>query len=47
MHGGKSPGGPVGNQYALKHGLRTKSAIEEQKRINQLLRECKDLIEEI
>jgi hypothetical protein len=47
MHGGPNPGGPVGNQYALKHGFRTKRAIAERKMISQLLRDSRRLIEEI
>ena len=47
MHGGKSPGAPVGNQYALKHGLRTKTAIAERQMISRLLRESSDLMNEI
>ena len=47
MHGGKSPGAPVGNQYALKHGLRTKTAIAERQMISRLLRESYDLMNEI
>ena len=47
MHGGKSPGGPVGNQHALKHGLRTKEAIAQRKKINKLLKDCSKLIDEV
>ena len=47
MHGGTNPGGPVGNQYALKHGLRTKTAITERRMITKLLKESTKLIEEI
>jgi hypothetical protein len=47
MHGGMSPGGPVGNQHALKHGLRTQKAILERRAITQLLKDCQDLIEEV
>ena len=46
MHGGTNPGGPFGNQHALKHGLRTKRAIAERKMINHLLKESSKLIEE-
>jgi hypothetical protein len=46
MHGGTNPGGPFGNQYALKHGLRTKKAIVEQQMISRLLRESKKSIED-
>ncbi len=47
MHGGTSPGGPVGNQHALKHGRRTKKAIAERKMISRLLRESKKMIKEM
>lgn len=47
MHGGTNPGGPYGNQHALKHGLRTKRAIAERKMISQLLKDSSKLIEEI
>ena len=47
MHGGKSPGGPIGNQHALKHGLRTRKAIAERKMISRLLKESKELIKKI
>jgi uncharacterized protein YjcR len=44
MHGGAAgSGAPIGNTNALKHGLYTKQAIEKQKRINELLRECRKL----
>ena len=47
MHGGLSSGGPVGNQHALKHGLRTKKATEEKRMMGQRLRDCRELIEEV
>jgi len=48
MHGGaKGSGAPRGNQNAFKHGFYTKQAIEERKKLRQLIREAKRLIEEI
>ncbi len=48
MHGGaKGSGAPRGNQNALKHGHYTKQAIEERKKLRQLIREAERLIEEI
>ena len=46
MHGGaKGSGAPVGNQNALKHGMFTKETKELNRRINELLRESKELID--
>ena len=42
-----NPGGPVGNQHALKHGHRTKKAIAERKLISELLRGSRKMIEVI
>ena len=48
MHGGaKGSGAPRGNQNALKHGLYTKRAIEERKKLRRLIRDAESLIEEI
>jgi hypothetical protein len=33
MHGGKSPGAPVGNANALKHGLYTAHATAERRKL--------------
>lgn len=38
MHGGKSPGAPVGNTNALKHGRYTKAALAERRALTALLR---------
>lgn len=43
MHGGKLKGAPAGNRRALKHGLYTAETIERRQKINQLLRDMKDL----
>jgi glucans biosynthesis protein len=48
MHGGaKGSDAPIGNQNAFKHGHYTKQAIEERKKLRQLIREAERLIEEI
>jgi hypothetical protein len=41
LHGGRSSGPPKGTQNALKHGLYTKAAIVERKRINRLIRDSR------
>ncbi|MEA3467220.1 MAG: HGGxSTG domain-containing protein [Thermodesulfobacteriota bacterium] len=46
MHGGTNPGGPFGNQYALKDGFWTKKAIADRKMVRQILRESRKLLEE-
>jgi glucans biosynthesis protein len=38
MHGGTNPGGPIGNQHALKHGRYSAEAIERRRQISRLLR---------
>jgi hypothetical protein len=43
MHGGKLKGAPAGNRRALKHGLYTAETIDRRQKINQLLRDMKDL----
>jgi uncharacterized protein YjcR len=48
MHGGApGSGAPRGNQNALKHGLYTRAALTEQKRIRELMRQARQLIEQI
>jgi hypothetical protein len=48
MHGGaKGSGAPHGNKNALKSGLYTREAIAERRRIRELLREARSLIEDI
>ncbi len=46
MHGGTNPGGPFGNQHALKHGLWTKKAIADRKVVSQMLKESKSFLTE-
>jgi hypothetical protein len=48
MHGGApGSGAPKANQNARKHGLFTREAIEERRRIQALLGEARRLMEEI
>lgn len=47
MHGGKSPGAPVGNKNALKHGRYTAETIAKRRRVSDLLREMRGIIEEV
>jgi uncharacterized protein YjcR len=48
MHGGaKGSGAPVGNRNALKHGMYTKAALEEQKALRSMIREMKESLQEI
>jgi hypothetical protein len=47
MHGGKSPGAPIGNDNARKHGLYTAQAIAERRELAALLRSMRGLIEEV
>jgi uncharacterized protein YjcR len=45
MHGGASgSGAPKGNGNAVTHGFFTRQAIEERKRVRELLRESRKLI---
>lgn len=48
MHGGApGSGAPKGNKNALKHGLYTREAFAERKRIRQLIKEAEKFFEEI
>lgn len=48
MHGGApGSGAPRGNRNARKHGLFTREAIAERKRIQDLLGEARKLLQEI
>jgi uncharacterized protein YjcR len=48
MHGGApGSGAPRGNQNALKHGLHTREAIAERRRLRALLRQSRILIRDI
>ena len=47
MHGGApGSGAPKGNQNALKHGFYAANAIEERRRVSELLRAGRKLLEE-
>jgi uncharacterized protein YjcR len=48
MHGGaKGSGAPVGNENALKHGMYTMAALEEQKALRAMIREMNESLREI
>jgi len=47
MHGGKSPGAPIGNDHARKHGYYTADAIAERRELATLIRSMRGLIEEV
>ncbi|WP_109565860.1 HGGxSTG domain-containing protein [Jannaschia seohaensis] len=47
MHGGKSPGAPIGNNNARKHGRYTADAVAERREIAGLLRLMQELIREM
>ncbi|MBH5390226.1 MULTISPECIES: HGGxSTG domain-containing protein [Bradyrhizobium] len=48
MHGGaRRSGAPGGNRNAWKHGLFTRDAIQERKRIDSLLDEAQQLLKEM
>jgi len=42
LHGGKSLSGMAHGRY--KHGMRTKEALEQRKRLSDLLRQSRDLL---
>jgi hypothetical protein len=46
MHGGRAPGAPKGNSYALKHGRYTAEAMAERRELMTLLRDMKYLVEQ-
>ncbi len=48
MHGGaRGSGAPIGNTNALKHGMYTKSALEERRALRRLIREMEESLQEI
>jgi glucans biosynthesis protein len=48
MHGGApGSGAPRGNKNALKHGLYSKAALEEQGKLRALIRQSKKLLQSI
>ena len=47
MHGGKSPGAPIGNANAFKHGRYSVEAIAHRRRVAGLIRAMRELAEEV
>jgi hypothetical protein len=48
MHGGApGSGAPRGNQNARKHGLYTKAAIEERRQVRALIRQSRQLLNDL
>lgn len=47
MHGGRSPGAPIGNANARKHGLYTADTIAERRELAALIRSMRGLVEEV
>jgi len=47
MHGGKSPGAPIGNTNARKHGRYTADAIAERRELVALIRAIRGLVAEV
>ncbi len=47
MHGGKATGAPKGNKNAFKHGLYSKEAIDERQKISALLKQMRQLVEQV
>jgi glucans biosynthesis protein len=48
MHGGaKGSGAPRGNTNALKHGMYTKTFLEEQKELRSMIREMQESLQKI
>ncbi len=47
MHGGTSPGAPIGNSNARKHGLYTAVAIAQRRELAGLIRSMRGLVEEV
>lgn len=47
MHGGKSPGAPLGNANARKHGLYSAEMIAERRELAGLLRTMRGLVADV
>jgi hypothetical protein len=47
MHGGAGSGAPLGNHNALKHGLYTAEERALKQHISQLIRDSREIIEQI
>jgi hypothetical protein len=46
-HGGKSTGAPRGNRNSLRHGLYCEEVLAEKRRIKNLIRECREVLEQV
>jgi glucans biosynthesis protein len=47
MHGGApGSGAPIGNQNALKHGVFTKTALDERREVRALISRSRKLLQE-
>ena len=44
MHGGASPGAPVGNSNALRHGLYTATMLADRRMVAAMVRDAKSLL---
>jgi uncharacterized protein (DUF2336 family) len=47
MHGGKAPGAPLGNSNARRHGQYSAEAIAQRRKLAELLRDIKGLVEQV
>ena len=47
MHGGSSPGAPLGNRHNWRHGRYSREAIERRREVAELVREMRSLISEL
>jgi hypothetical protein len=47
MHGGKSPGAPIGNTNARKHGRYSVEAVAKRRELAALIRSMRRLVEEV
>ncbi|WP_232307489.1 HGGxSTG domain-containing protein [Sphingobium chungbukense] len=47
MHGGKSPGAPLGNQHNFKHGLRSAAMVKRRRIMRALLAETRTTMDAI
>jgi hypothetical protein len=47
MHGGSSPGAPLGNDNARRHGRYSADSIAQRREIAAMIRTIKKLIEEV
>ena len=47
MHGGPSPGAPLGNRFAWKHGAYTREAIAQRREVAELIRTMRELASQL